>query len=1047
MQVGVAGRQGLTGGVTWPLENSGDAIAHEGFGQASVAFLDDLPLCRSELERTPSKSETERTTSKSETERTASKHTTLSKTVGFKECRSESSESSRTSMGERLFTSDLIDNEISRALANQGGDPRRRPWSFQRGMNSKDPVTNELDRIFWSLQDADERPSGSLTRACVPEIEVQEFVGELHVMIGDLFEHHKIRLDKKHKYLPAVLECIFEFEPQESEAVKVMTKYASKLEDCLHGAVGRTLQILRLGCRRIISHAVFVTILLILTFYVLFVPDMVVAFGSKDSDFGWEVFNSIIWFLFLLELIMYFLAGNGYMYSLSFVLDLVALLSFLSETWLYQGDLFGSNKGTQITRYARSARMTRVVRLARVARVTRLAPQIMESLGIERGLARVTLARRLRRLFRYLDTDNDDLLTSLDFRCFYFAVLRSGFSIVLLGTPKAPQAKADLLKADIAVIRESEGHRLMDFNDFSNVFLSTNLGKSLLRRQAEEAKSSDGGWSLTQHFTGRISLKVCVGVLITIIMFSLFQPSVTDQSIDTGLALLATTAGEADTSITLLCDMIRDYTDSNSVLLLFLNDRTYVNHGSGQICADGGVARSALNPFARMQEIMDATGKRDSEIYMTCFPGASVADTGETECIEELATSGALVDQESLVRENAVYDIYMTLLVVGCLSTWLCSFNVTVTKFTRTLLQPLSGLVDDMKALTSLHLAYIDADTLSEETVADVANLEGAFKQMRTSVRSWTKYVPPSVVQCLFTAGVEARIGVSRCLCSVLFCDIAGFEGACSDMTPSDILSLLETVFSTIGNIVDREGGTLLEFIGDEVLAVFNAPLSLKNHTLRSARSALDITKEVEGLDLSLDGKPVMCRCGVHSAKVLAGNVGSIRRMKYGLLGDGVNLTARLKSLNSRYNTQALASDTVAADDFTARRLVFRPVDKVAVKGRTEPTVVYEILATTKVSSDVKKIAVMHAEAFKFYYDRQFAQAKQIFMEVRNAMRGLGRIDEPSKLFIQRCTMYLKDPPPDNWDGVEKLTAKIFVVEAESEDAESEEVTSSTLRD
>merc|ERR1719161_1955214 len=89
---------------------------------------------------------------------------------------------------------------------------------------------------------------------------------------------------------------------------------------------------------------------------------------------------------------------------------------------------------------------------------------------------------------------------------------------------------------------------------------------------------------------------------------------------------------------------------------------------------------------------------------------------------------------------------------------------------------------------------------------------------------------------------------------------------------------------------------------------------------------------------------PISCRVGVNTCSILAGNIGSAQRMKYGLLGDGINLTARLKGINSKYNTSTLISDKVIADDKTRLQVIHRPVDLVAVKGKSEPTAVYEPL-------------------------------------------------------------------------------------------------------
>merc|ERR1712176_378781 len=115
-----------------------------------------------------------------------------------------------------------------------------------------------------------------------------------------------------------------------------------------------------------------------------------------------------------------------------------------------------------------------------------------------------------------------------------------------------------------------------------------------------------------------------------------------------------------------------------------------------------------------------------------------------------------------------------------------------------------------------------------------------------------------------------------------------------------------------IAFVIGRHRGNLLEFIGDEVLAVYNAPNRFRGHVVAAVTSALKIHEHMASLPVirTGDGKEfkLRCRIAVHCASVLAGNLGSHSRMKYGLLGDGVNLTARLKGLNTRYNTQTITT-------------------------------------------------------------------------------------------------------------------------------------------
>lgn len=244
----------------------------------------------------------------------------------------------------------------------------------------------------------------------------------------------------------------------------------------------------------------------------------------------------------------------------------------------------------------------------------------------------------------------------------------------------------------------------------------------------------------------------------------------------------------------------------------------------------------------------------------------------------------------------------------------------------------------------------------------------------------------------------------------------------------------MSTVTGTVADVVHKHEGTLLEFIGDEVLSVFNTPKTQKNHVYLGVSTAVHIHQAMQKLTyrtLKSDKEiAIQCRCGVHTGPIFAGNIGSPQRMKYGLLGDGINLTARLKGLNSRYRSRTLVSANVFNDLSTMkghhRHILLRPVDLVAVKGKKEPTVVYESLLPGHHYHKIKHASLRHAEGFKLYQHRMFEEARTAFEEVGNSMETLGGIDWPSRMLADRCEAYIEAPPPEDWDGVERMTAKSF---------------------
>jgi len=132
-----------------------------------------------------------------------------------------------------------------------------------------------------------------------------------------------------------------------------------------------------------------------------------------------------------------------------------------------------------------------------------------------------------------------------------------------------------------------------------------------------------------------------------------------------------------------------------------------------------------------------------------------------------------------------------------------------------------------------------------------------------------------------------------------------------------------------------------------------------------------------------------------------------------------------MKGINSRYQTQTLTSDKVFADEKSARNVVFRPIDLVAVKGKKDPTTVYEPLALRhSEKTPQEEAAEKHTQAFNLYKARDFEAAKKLFEEARIKFESTGKVDEPSKMLVARCQRYIDDPPAEDWDGVERLTKK-----------------------
>jgi len=214
------------------------------------------------------------------------------------------------------------------------------------------------------------------------------------------------------------------------------------------------------------------------------------------------------------------------------------------------------------------------------------------------------------------------------------------------------------------------------------------------------------------------------------------------------------------------------------------------------------------------------------------------------------------------------------------------------------------------------------------------------------------RYVAPDVAKALLADG--ARLGGEKREVTVLFTDLRGYSTVSEALDPAQLVSLSNTYLGRMQEAIDAEGGTVIEFLGDAILAVFGAPTPQSDHPARAVRCALHMRQLLA--DLNADAKAsglaelweqagmdaLRHRVGVHTGTVVAGNIGSATRMKYAIVGDAVNVAARLEQLNKELQTEVLVSGT------TVERLPKGTVEAVArgevkVKGRAEPVRVFSV--------------------------------------------------------------------------------------------------------
>jgi len=274
------------------------------------------------------------------------------------------------------------------------------------------------------------------------------------------------------------------------------------------------------------------------------------------------------------------------------------------------------------------------------------------------------------------------------------------------------------------------------------------------------------------------------------------------------------------------------------------------------------------------------------------------------------------------------------------------------------------------------------------------------------------RVVAPQIAEELLAREIE--LGGEERQVTVLFADIRGFTSRAEREDPQRLVQILNLFLTALSTAIDRHGGVVEEYMGDGAKAIFGAPVGHADDPLRAVRAALalrDALPAVNAEIAALGAEPLQIGIGVHSAEVIAGRMGSLSRLKYTVVGDGVNVASRLEGLTRRYGVPVLVSrDTREATPGIA----FREIDLVSLRGRDAPVALFEPLGPEDALPDtLRRIAALHPEALEHFRARRWERAIGAFEE-------LSRLEQPSPLYafyLERIARLRADPPGTDWDG------------------------------
>lgn len=267
-------------------------------------------------------------------------------------------------------------------------------------------------------------------------------------------------------------------------------------------------------------------------------------------------------------------------------------------------------------------------------------------------------------------------------------------------------------------------------------------------------------------------------------------------------------------------------------------------------------------------------------------------------------------------------------------------------------------------------------------SVSEISYLSDAIALLERALESFSSYVPTVLVKQLLESGQASKLGVESRFLTVLFTDIEGFSSLSESEPSQQLLSRVSEYFATVTKAVEYEHGTVDKFIGDAVMAFWGAPKILDNHAYLACVAAMRAQRGMAKLNLAWAGEghlPLKLRVGIHCDAVLVGNVGSAERISYTVMGDGVNVAARLEGLNKEMGTWTCVSHRIFRE--TGHLLWLRPIDMVAVKGRKSEFLVYELLGIKGEDADIAatpadiELCEMTQKAYNAFAANDFRQA------------------------------------------------------------------------
>ena len=352
---------------------------------------------------------------------------------------------------------------------------------------------------------------------------------------------------------------------------------------------------------------------------------------------------------------------------------------------------------------------------------------------------------------------------------------------------------------------------------------------------------------------------------------------------------------------------------------------------------------------------------------------------------------------------------------------WVMESIFKVEKTGQTDISVDAGLERGAGHSAAVNLTAVPLLNVAGEPIGTLLMIEDLTREQRIKT-TMARYMSQQVVDRLLESGEGHLEGETKRV-SILFADVRKFTNMAEAIGAKETVTLLNDYFEVMVDIIFRCGGILDKYIGDAIMALFGAPFESPQDADHVVEVATEMLVALRGLNdrfRAVARQPLRIGIGVGTGEVVAGSIGSSKRMEYTVIGDSVNLASRLESANKFYGTQILLSGQTVADLKGSHLL--REVDLIRVLGKARPVAVFEALGyhTEESFPHLSETLGEFGQGLEEYRRREWRAAVAHFEAALRANPD----DAPSKIYVNRCLQNSEKPPPADWDGVWELQTK-----------------------